>query len=115
MKHCLYLFLRMAVRQFYGRRGLRLGLYRWTTSRGLLGIRRMDRVPNAQIRELRGVTKGVDKRMMKVFMMGLLREPIYESVLSRSVGRPWKRWIDTVKDCLRKRGLDIKQARRVAQ
>ena len=33
--------------------------------RGLLGIRRMDRVPNAQIRELYGVTKGVDKRIDK--------------------------------------------------
>ena len=32
---------------------------------------------------------------------------------SRSVGRPWKRWIDTVKDCLKKRGLDIRQARRM--
>ena len=28
--------------------------------RGLLGIRRMDKVPNARIRELCGVTKGVD-------------------------------------------------------
>ena len=28
--------------------------------RGLLGIKRMDRVPSAQIRELCGVTKGVD-------------------------------------------------------
>ena len=31
--------------------------------RGLLGIRRMDRVPNARIRELCGVTKGVDGRI----------------------------------------------------
>ena len=30
--------------------------------RGLLGIR-IDRVPNARIRELRGVTKGVDERI----------------------------------------------------
>ena len=34
-------------------------------------------------------------------MIGLLRE----SAGSRSVGRPWKRWIDNVKECLRKRGL----------
>ena len=27
---------------------------------------------------------------------------------SRSVGRPWKRWIDTVKGCLKKRGLDVR-------
>ena len=26
---------------------------------------------------------------------------------SCSVGRPQKRWIDTIKECLRKRGLDV--------
>ena len=31
--------------------------------RGLLDIRRMDRVPNAWIRELCGVKKGLDKRI----------------------------------------------------
>ena len=34
---------------------------------------------------------------------------------SRLVVRPKKRWIDTVKDCLRKRGLDVWQARRMVQ
>ena len=29
----------------------------------------------------------------------------------RSVGRARKRWIDIVKDCLRKRGLDVRKAR----
>ena len=38
-----------------------------------------------------------------------------ESACSCSVGKPWKRWIDTVKECLRKRGLDVKQARRMVQ
>ena len=28
---------------------------------------------------------------------------------NRSVGRPRKRWIDTVKRCLRKRVLDVRQ------
>ena len=32
---------------------------------------------------------------------------------SCSVGRPRKRWIDTRKDCLKKRGLDVRQARRM--
>ena len=32
---------------------------------------------------------------------------------SLSVGRPWKRWIDTLKDCLKKRGLDVRQASRM--
>ena len=31
---------------------------------------------------------------------------------SHSVGRPRKRWIDTVKDCLKKRGLNVRQGRR---
>ena len=34
---------------------------------------------------------------------------------SRSVGRPRKRWNDTVEECLRKRGLDVRQAWRVVQ
>ena len=34
---------------------------------------------------------------------------------SRSVGRPRKRWINTVKDCLRKIGLDVRQERRMIQ
>ena len=53
--------------------------------RGLLGIRRMDRVPKARIRELCGVTKGVnirvDEGVLRWFghvermrMIGLLRE-----------------------------------------
>ena len=36
-----------------------------------------------------------------------------ECAVSRSVGRPWKRWIDTMKDCLKKRGLNVRQVRRV--
>ena len=34
---------------------------------------------------------------------------------SRSVGRPRKRWIDSMKDSLMKRGLDVRQARRMVQ
>ena len=30
------------------------------------------------------------------------------------MGRPQERWIDTVKECLRKRGLDVRQARIMA-
>ena len=32
---------------------------------------------------------------------------------SRSVGTAWKRWIDTVKKCLRIRGMDTRQSRRI--
>ena len=38
-----------------------------------------------------------------------------ERAVSRSVGTPWKRWNDTVKECLRKRSLDVRQARRRIQ
>ena len=48
-------------------------------------------------------------------MFGLLREYVGVCAGSRSVGRPWKRWIDTSRDCLRKRGLDFRQARRMMQ
>ena len=34
---------------------------------------------------------------------------------SRSMGRLQKRWIDTVKDCLKKRDLDVRQARRIVR
>ena len=34
---------------------------------------------------------------------------------SRSASRPWKRWIDTIKKCLRKRSLEVRQARRMVQ
>ena len=40
---------------------------------------------------------------------------VVESAGSRLVGRPRKSWIDTVKDCLRKKGLDVRQARRMVQ
>ena len=33
----------------------------------------------------------------------------------RSVGRPRKRWINTVKEGLKKRGLDVRHARRMIQ
>ena len=46
------------------RRDLELGLYRWIIS-GFLGVGRMDRVPNAWIRELCEVTKGVDEGVLQ--------------------------------------------------
>ena len=38
---------------------------------GLLGIRKMDKVPNVWIRQLCGVTKGVDEKI-KVFSYGFV-------------------------------------------
>ena len=63
------------------------------------------------------------KGLMRVFSNGFghvdrmendrIVKSVYVGVCtgSHSMGRPWKRWIDTVKDCLKKRGLDIKQTR----
>ena len=36
--------------------------------KSLLGIRRMDRIPNAQIRQLCGMAKGVDERIQEDFL-----------------------------------------------
>ena len=36
-----------------------------------------------------------------------------ECVGSHLVGRQQKRWIDSVNDCLKKRGLNVQQARRM--
>ena len=95
--------------------------------RGLLGIKRRDRVPNPQIRELCRVTKEVDERIDESFLHcfrhvermendGIAkRVNVGECAGSHSVGRLQKRWIDTVKDCLKKRGLDVRQARRMVQ
>ena len=38
-----------------------------------------------------------------------------ECASRRSVGRRWKIWIDNVKHCLGKRGLDVRKARRMVQ
>ena len=90
--------------------------------RGLLGIS-----PNGRIRELCGVKKGMDERIDE----GVLRwfghvermerdriaKRVYvvECAGSRSVVRPRKGWIDTGKECLRKRGLDVRQERGMVQ
>ena len=85
--------------------------------RGLLGIRRIDRISNAWIRELCRMMKGVDERIDEGVLQGfghverMEKERISKRVYvgKCSVGRPQKRWINTVKDCLGKRGLDVRQ------
>ena len=44
-----------------------------------------------------------------------IAERVYvgECADSHSMGRPRKRWIDIVKDCLLRRGLYVRQARRM--
>ena len=70
--------------------------------RGLLGIRKMDRVPKARIRELCGVTKDLDKRIDEgglamrrgLRWTGLIRESMLESVLVLA------QWVDRGRDGL---------------
>ena len=90
----------------------------------MLGIRRMDRVLNAWIRELCRVRKALDERIDEGILRWLghvERDKIAKRVCvgecdgSCSVGRPQKRWIYSVKECLKKRGLDVRQARRMVQ
>ena len=93
--------------------------------RGLLGIRSMDRVPNVWLRELCIVKKVLDERiyegMLRWFshVERMERDRIAKRIFigecagSRSVGRPRKSCIGTVKKCLKKRGVHVRQARRI--
>ena len=65
------------------------------------------------------MTKGVNKRIDEGVLWWFghaermendkIAKRVYqgESAGGHSVGRPRKRWIGTMKDCLRKRGLDV--------
>ena len=73
----------------------------------MLGIRRMNKVPNARIRELCGVKKGLNERIDEGHVERMESDRFAQRVYvgecagSHSVGRPRKRWIDTVKECLK--------------
>ena len=47
--------------------------------------------------------------------IGLLRVYVRECTGSHAVGRPRNIWIDTMKECFKKRGLDVRQGRRMVQ
>ena len=67
--------------------------------------------------------EGIDEDVLRWYdhVEGMERDRITkrvyvrECVDSRSMGSPWKRWIDTVKECLRKRGLEVRQTKRMVQ
>ena len=85
----------------------------------------MDKVPNARIRQLCRVTKDVDEKTDEGVLRWFdqvdrvkddriaKRACVGECAVSRRVGRQRKRWIGTVNDCLKKRGLDVRQARKM--
>ena len=72
---------------------------------------------------MKGVNERIDEGVLQWFGHVERRENdriakrvyLEECVGSHSVGRLRKRWIVTVKDCLRRRGLDIRQARGMVQ
>ena len=78
--------------------------------RDLLGTSRSDRIPNARIRELCGMKKGLDEKINECFLRWFgyvkrmekdrIAKRVYggECADSHSVGGPRNRWINTVKD-----------------
>ena len=71
----------------------------------------------------KGLDERIDEGVLRWFghVEGMERDMIAKRVYvgecasSRSVGKPRKRWIDTVKKCLKKRVLDDRQTRRMVQ
>ena len=53
--------------------------------------------------------------LMKVSYGGLAMWRRWRGIRLPRESMPWKRGIDTMKECLRKRGLDVRQARRMFQ
>ena len=80
----------------------------------MLGIRRMGRILNAQMRKLCTVRKGLNDTIEEEVLQWLSHEErmerdritkrvyVGECAGSRSLGRPCKRWIDTM-ECKEKR------------
>ena len=74
-----------------------------------------------------GVTKEVDERIDEgvLWWFGHVQKMENDRITKRVKigecaggclgGRPRERWIDTVEECLRKRGLNVRQARRLVQ
>ena len=75
----------------------------------------------------KGVRKGLDERINEGILQWfghverrerdriVKRVYVGEYAGSCSVGRPWKRGTNTMKECLKKRGLNVRQTRRIIQ
>ena len=104
----------MVLRQLYGSRRSRIRDVQIDNLGDLYGIRKIDRVPDVWITEFY-VTEGVDERndesivqwFSHIERMGndriTIRIYVGKCMGSRSVGRPRKRWIDSVNECLEKK------------
>src|SRR5678816_1591708 len=90
--------------------------------RGMLGVRRINKIRNERIRELCGVKKGVNERINESTLRWFghvermndsrLVKRMYngECVGNRPAGRP-KKWIESVKECLKERNESLAEAR----
>ena len=75
----------------------------------------MDKVPNARIRELYGVTKGVDERTQEgvILWFGHVERMENGRILLVLLSRQRKKQIDIMKGYLKKRGLDVRHPRKM--
>ena len=95
--------------------------------RSICGVRRIDRIPNAELRRRCGKKVSVGERMDQGVMrwfghverMGddRLVKRVYDSEVRgvRRRGRPRKGWMDGLKETLERRGLNIQEARDCVQ
>ena len=95
--------------------------------RSICGVRRIDRIPNAELRRRCGKKVSVGERMDQGVMrwfghverMGddRLVKRVYDSEVRgvRRRGRPRKSWMDGLKETLERRGLNIHEARDCVQ
>src|SRR5678815_2020700 len=91
--------------------------------RGVLGVRRIDKMGNELLRELCGMKKGVNERInestlrwfgdMERMNDSRLVKRMYsgECVRNRPAGRPKKKWIESVNECLKERDMSLAEAR----
>src|SRR5678815_4553858 len=91
--------------------------------RGVLGVKRIDKMRNESIRELCGVKKGVNERINESTLRWFghvermndsrLVKRMYsgECVGNQQAGRPKKKWIESVNECLKDRNVSLAKAR----
>ena len=80
-------------------------------------LRGLDKVPNARIRELCRVTKGEDERIDEGVLQwfGHVERMENDRIAKRvyvGEGKLRKKWTNIMKNCLKKKGLDVKQTRK---
>src|SRR5678816_3860301 len=91
--------------------------------RGMLGVKRINKIRNERIRELCGVKKGVNERINESTLRWFdhvermndswLVKRMYsgECVGNRPAGRPKKKWIYSVNECLKERNVSFTEER----